>query len=200
MRKKIILVIVILAAVVGVIYFNLNYVILETQHGSKFVVRVDIERILLEDYFDGERDYYVRCTPSLKRLTKLEKLELVADENMDLNYLSEMNKLDELKILYSDEYCVRLETLPDLPNLKTLLLCDLKFKGYETHFTLSDDVEYNFDSIETLEILGNQYFDIDCLRHFKNLKTLNVDTPNLNLTDEQIEELREKGINVEFSW
>lgn len=199
MRKKIILGIVILAAIVGVVYFNINYAIVEEYYGYHFAVRVDAARIFWKD--NSEWDESVRCTPSLKRLTKLEKLRLVADEDMDLNYLSEMKDLNELTIFYYDSYneCnVRFETLPDLPNLKTLYLFDLKIKGYYTNFTLPDNVEYNFDSIETLWIDGNQYFDIDCLKHFKNLKKLNIGTHNLKLTDEQIEELQEKGIDVEI--
>ncbi|MDE5991951.1 MAG: hypothetical protein K2G87_02760 [Oscillospiraceae bacterium] len=201
-RKKIILGIVILvilaAASVRAVYFNKNYAVVEKQYGTKFAVHIDTERILREGYNDW--DELVKCTPSLKKLTKLEKLELVAEENMDLNNLSEMKDLNELTIFYVDEYCGRLETLPELPNLKALWLCDLKYVGHQTHFTLPDDVEYNFDSIETLVILGNQYFDIDCLKHFKNLKTLDIDTPNLKLNDEEIAELQEKGINVKFSY
>lgn len=202
MRKKIIfgavIFVVLAAAIVGAIYFNKNYAIVEKQYGTKLSIHIDTERILREN--DDDWDELIKCTPSLKKLTKLEKLWLMADENMDLSYLSEMKDLNELTIFYFDEYCGRLETLPELPNLKTLWLCDLKFVGYQTHFTLPDDVEYNFDSIETLWILGNQYFDIDCLKHFKNLKTLNIDTPNLKLTDEQIAELQEKGINIGFSY
>lgn len=198
MRKKIILGIVILAAIVGAIYFNKNYAIVEDQYETKFAVHIDTERILREN--DDDWDELIKCTPSLKKLTKLEKLWLMAEENMDLSYLSEMKDLNELTIFYFDEYCGRLETLPDLPNLKTLWLFDTQPIGNETNFTLPDDVEYNFDSIETLVIQGNQYFDIDCIKHFKNLKMLDIVTRNLKLTDEQIEELREKGINVEFSW
>lgn len=198
MFKKIILGIVILAAIVGAVYFNKNYAIVENQYETKFAVHIDTERILREN--DDDWDELIKCTPSLKKLTKLEKLWLMAEENMDLSYLSEMKDLNELTIFYFDEYCGRLETLPDLPNLKTLWLFDTQPIGNETNFTLPDDVEYNFDSIETLVIQGNQYFDIDCIKHFKNLKMLDIVTRNLKLTDEQIEELREKGINVEFSW
>ena len=197
MRKKIILGIVILAAIVGAVYFNINYAIVEEYYGTKLIVSIDVTEIKDKKY---NLDESVKCTPSLRKLTKLEKLWLIAEENMDLSYLSEMKDLNELSIFYyMDNECkVKFGTLPDLPNLKKLWLCDLKYVGYQTHFTLPDDVEYNFDSIETLVILGNQYFDIDCLKHFKNLKTLEIDTPNLKLTEEQIEELRKNGINVEF--
>ncbi|MEZ3453910.1 MAG: hypothetical protein K1W17_06020, partial [Oscillospiraceae bacterium] len=97
-----------------------------------------------------------------------------------------------------NECKVKFETLPNLPNLKKLFLMDLKFEGYQTHFTLPDGIEYNFDSIETLVIYGNQYFDIDCLKHFKKLKNLEIATDNLKLTDEQIEELQSRGITVKF--
>ena len=204
MRKKIIFGIVILvvlsAAIVGAVYFNKNYAIVEDQYGT-IVVRTDTARILRENFDDWDK--LMKCTPSLKKLTKLEKLQLMAEENMDLNYLSEMKDLNELTIFYYDSYnecTVKFETLPDLPNLKTLWLFDTKIVGYQTHFTLPDNVEYNFDSIETLWIDGNQYFDIDCLKHFKNLKNLNIGTRNLKLTEEQIEELRKNGINVEFSY
>lgn len=204
MRKKIILgtviFVVLAAAIVGAVYFNMNYAVVEEQYGTKCIVRIDAARILREG---KDWDESVKYTPSLKKLTKLEKLEFLAEDDMDLSYLSEMKNLNELTIFYFDSYneCnVKFETLPDLPDLKKLWLCDLKVKGHQTHFTLPDDVEYNFDSIETLVILGNQYFDIDCLKHFKNLKTLDIDTNNLKLTEEQIEELQEKGIDVKMSY
>lgn len=205
MRKKIILGIVIFvvlaAAIIGVVYFNKNYAVVELTYGDKMAVRTDVTKIMSEYYPDLDED--VKCTPSLKKLTKLEKLRLTAEKDMDLDYLSEMKDLNELTVFYFDNYneCnVKFETLPNLPNLKTLWLCDLKVVGHQTHFTLPDDVKYNFDSIETLVILGNQYFDIDCLKHFKNLKTLVIDTPNLKPTEEQIEELKEKGIDVKMSY
>lgn len=203
MRKKIILGIVILialtAAVGGAVYFDKNYLILERMYGGKFVVRTDTARILLDGHDDW--DEAVKFTPNLKKLAKLEKLDLVADENMDLKYLSEMNDLNELIIFYCDEYneChVRFETLPDLPNLKTLWLVDIKLQEYRTNFTQPDDCEYNFDSIETFEIQGNQIFDFDCLKHFKNLKTFRISKSASEPTEEQIEELQSRGINVEI--
>ena len=204
MRKKIILGIVILivlaAAIVGAVYFNKNYAIVEKYHGTKRIVGIDVARILFKDYDNW--DDTVKCTPSLKKLTKLEKLRLIAEEDMDLNYLSEMKDLNELTIFYYDNYnecTVKFETMPDLPNLKELWLVDFKIKGYNTNFTLPDDVEYNFDSIEKLVIDGNQILDFECLKHFKNLKVLEIGFDKKGLTEEQIEELESRGITVEFN-
>lgn len=203
MHKKIILgtvIFVVLAAViVGAVYFNKNYAIVENEYGTKRIVSIDVTKIPEENL--PKFDDVVKCTPSLKKLTKLESLTLVAEENMDLNYLSEMKNLNELAINYFDNYneCnVRFETLPDLPNLKELWLTDFKMKGFNTNFTLSDDVEYNFDSIETLMIDGNQTVDFECLKHFKNLKLLQLGYTNKDLTEEQIAELHSRGITVEF--
>jgi len=203
MRKKIILGIVILivlaAAFVGAVYFNMNYAILESMYESKFVVCTDTARILRKGKEDW--DETVKYTPSLKRLTKLEKLELIAEEDMDLSYLSEMKNLNELTIIDFDSYNahnVKFETLPDLPNLKTLYLGDYKTKGYKTNFTLPDDDEYNFDSIETLVIDGYQTLDFECLKHFKNLKLIKLGSTKKGLTEEQIEELQSRGITVEI--
>ena len=203
MRKKIILGIVILvvltAAIVGAVYFNKNYVIVESEYGTKRIVGIDVARILFKDYDNW--DDTVKCTPSLKKLTKLESLTLVAEENMDLNNLSEMKDLNVLTIFYFDNYnecTVKFDTLPDLPNLKELWLIDFKFKGYNTNFTLPDDVEYNFDSIEKLVIDGNQILDFECFKHFKNLKLLQIGFDKKGLTEEQFEELESRGITVEF--
>lgn len=202
MRKKIILVTVILlilAAVGGAVYFNKNYVIVEEHYGTKCIVRIDAARILRKGKEDWDKT--VKYTPSLKRLTKLEKLKLIAEEDMYLSYLSEMKNLNELTIIDFDSYNahnVKFETLPDLPNLKTLWLGDYKAKGYKTNFTLPDDVEYNFDSIEMLSIDGYQTVDFECLKHFKNLKLLQLGTTKKGLTEEQIEELQSRGINVEI--
>lgn len=202
MRKKIILGIVIFvvlaAAIIGVVYFNKNYVVVELKYGDKMAVRTDVTKIL---YKNSEWDEDVKCTPSLKKLTKLESLSLIAEEDMNLNYLSEMKDLNTLEIIDFDSYNahnVKFETLPDLPNLKTLYLGDYKAKGHKTNFTLPDDVEYNFDSIEMLSIDGYQTLDFECLKHFKNLKLLHLGTTKKGLTEEQIEELQSRGINVEI--
>lgn len=199
MRKKIILGIVVLAAIVGAVYFNMNYAIVYEDRGTKkCIVSANVTEIIDKKY---DWETFVKCTPSLKKLTKLKSIQLIAEEDMNLKYLSKMKNLNELTILYFDSYneCkVKFETLPNLPNLKKLFLMDLKFEGYQTHFTLPDGIEYNFDSIETLVIYGNQYFDIDCLKHFKKLKNLEIATDNLKLTDEQIEELQSRGITVKF--
>lgn len=201
MRKKIILGIVIFvvlsATIIGAVYFNMNYAIVEDDY-KIIIVRTDAARILRKGIEDW--DETVKCTPSLKRLTKLEKLELLAEKDMDLSYLSEMKNLNELTILDYDSYneCnVKFETLPDLPNLKTLWLGDYKSKGYKTNFTLTGDVEYNFDSIETLVIDGYATLDFECLKHFKNLKCLDIGRNKKGLTEEQIEELQSRGITVE---
>ncbi|MDE7289371.1 MAG: hypothetical protein K2N71_07730 [Oscillospiraceae bacterium] len=203
MRKKIILGIVILAvlaaAIVGTVYFDKNYAIVESEYGTKRIVGIDVTKVSEENL--PKFDDVVRCTPSLKKLTKLESLTLVAEENIDLNNLSEMKNLNELSIIYfnkSNECNVRFETLPDLPNLKELRLTDFNYKGYNTNFTLSDDVEYNFDSIEMFMIDGNQILDFECFKHFKNLKLLQIGFDKKGLTEEQFEELESRGITVEF--
>lgn len=202
MRKKIILGIVIFvilaAAIIGVVYFNMNYAVVEFTHGKKYPISTDVTQIFHNNQNLGT---IAKCTPSLKKLTNLEILGLIAEEDMDLKYLSEMKNLNELSIHYIDgnnECNIKFETLPDLPNLKKLYLVDFRDKENDTNFTLTDDVEYNFDSIETLMIIDNQALDFECLKHFKNLKLLQLGYTNKGLTEEQIEELQSRGITVEI--
>lgn len=201
MRKKIILgtvIFVVLAAIVGAVYFNMNYAVVEFTHGKKYPISTDAVQIFHNNQNVGT---IAKCTPVLKKLTNLESLRLIAEEDMDLKYLSEMKNLNELSIHYIDgnnECKIKFETLPDLPNLKKLYLVDFRYKENSVSFTLPDDVEYNFDSIETLMINGNQTLDFECLKHFKNLKLLQLGYTNKDLTEEQIEELQSRGITVEF--
>lgn len=201
MRKKIILGIVILivlvAEIVGAVYFNMNYAVVEFTHGKKYPISTDAAQIFHNNQNLGT---IAKCTPSLKKLTNLEILGLIAEEDMDLKYLSEMKNLNELSIHYIDgnnECNIKFETLPDLPNLKKLYLVDFN-KENDINFTLTDDVEYNFDSIETLMIIGNQTVDFECLKHFKNLKLLQLGYTDKYLTEEQIAELHSRGITVEL--
>ena len=194
-RKKIILSIVILAAaIVGTVYFNKNYAIVKVEYGAIFV-HTDAARILRIGFEDW--DETVKCTSGLKKLTKLEKLQLRAEENMDLNYLSEMKDLNELTIFYFDGYCGRLDTLPDLPNIKYLrLIGDVEHKNI---FTFSDNIEYNFSNINTLELWLFDEIDINALEHFEKLHNIKIFRPGKEaISEEQIEELQEKGIDVEF--
>lgn len=201
MRKKIILgtvIFVVLAAIVGAVYFNMNYAVVEFTHGKKYPISTDAVQIIHNNQNVGT---IAKCTPVLKKLTNLESLRLIAEEDMDLKYLSEMKNLNELSIHYIDgnnECNIKFETLPDLPNLKKLYLVDFRYKENDINFTLPDDVEYNFDSIETLMINGNQALDFECLKHFKNLKLLQLGYTNKDLTEEQIAELHSRGITVEF--
>lgn len=201
MRKKIILgtvIFVVLAAIVGAVYFNMNYAVVEFTHGKKYPISTDAVHIIHNNQNVGT---IAKCTPVLKKLTNLESLRLIAEEDMDLKYLSEMKNLNELSIHYIDgnnECKIKFETLPDLPNLKKLYLVDFRYKENDINFTLPDDVEYNFDSIETLMINGNQALDFECLKHFKNLKLLQLGYTNKDLTEEQIAELHSRGITVEF--
>ena len=100
MRKKIILGIVIFvilaAAIIGAVYFNMNYAVVERNHGDKMVVRTDVTEIKNKKY---DLETTVKCTPSLKKMTKLEKLWIIAEEDMDLSYLSEMKNLNTLIML-----------------------------------------------------------------------------------------------------
>ncbi|MDE6594936.1 MAG: hypothetical protein K2K44_02870 [Oscillospiraceae bacterium] len=191
MRKKIILGIVILAVIVGAVYFNKNYAIVKVGYGA-IVVHIDAARIGSEDW-----DETVNCTPSLKKLTKLERLQLRAEENMDLNNLSEMKKLNELTIYYFDGYYGRLDTLPDLPNIKYLrLIGDVEHKNI---FTFSDNIKYNFSNINTIELWLFDEIDINALEHFENLHDIKILRSRKDLIlEEQIEELQKKGIDVEF--
>ena len=193
MLKKIILSIVILAAIIGAVYFNKNYAIVE--NGVIVVVRTDAARILRKGYDDW--DETVKCTPSLKKLTKLEKLSLTADKNMDLNYLSEMKNLNELTIFYFDGYYGRLDTLPDLPSIKYLtLIGDVEHKNI---FTFSDNKKYNFSNINTLELWLFDKIDINSLEQFENLNNIKILRSRKDIiSEEQIEELQARGINVEI--
>lgn len=188
MRKKIILGIVILAAIVGAVYFNKNYAVLEGQYGNHFAVRVDTAWILDKN----GNNKIVKCTPNLKKLTKLEKLWLAADENMNLDCLSEMEELYSLEIFYFDGYCGRLETLPELPNLRNVALFDAL--DNEDTFTIFAENKY----VQYLELRYFDYVDFNSLNYFKKLRTLELWNVVNGLTEEQIEELQSRGINVEI--
>ncbi|MBD5140762.1 MAG: hypothetical protein HDT25_05030 [Ruminococcus sp.] len=197
MRKKIVLGIVILAAIVGAVYFNKNYAIVEDKYGTKLIVSIDVTEISDENH--DEFSETVKCTPSLRKLTKLEKLWLTADEDMDLKYLSEMKNMNELTIFYHDGYCGRLETLPDLPNVKQLELLGSSNESWNT-FAL-DESEYYLSNIDTLVLQLFDIVDFESLKHFENLHTLKI----LHVRDDakedlikQSEELQEKGIDVEI--
>ncbi|MDE7304158.1 MAG: hypothetical protein K2N60_12660 [Oscillospiraceae bacterium] len=197
MRKKIILGIVILAAIVGAVYFNINYAVVEEHYGTKRIVSIDVTKISEEKY--PEYDACLKYTPSLKKLTKLESLDIVAYENIDLKYLSEMKNLKELVICHLDGYCECLGTLPDLPNLKHLEVHGDPNGNWNT-FVLNED-EYNFSNIDTLTLTIFDSVDLESLEYFENLHTLVIYRPRDDAKEDlikQSEELKEKGIDVEI--
>lgn len=191
MRKKIILGIVILAAVI--LLFN-NFAVVETVVHGKQIAYTNAAKITWK--FNISRDEeMVYFTPKLKKFKKLERLFIAVDDDADYKYLSQMNDLQELTIFYCFSYCGPLETLPELPNLKKLTLTG----GVDgSNFTLSDEYEYNFASIETLEISFFKTIDCDALKHFENLHTLRISALKNDLTEEQVGELQSRGINVEI--
>lgn len=175
MRKKIILGIVIfaiLAAVGGAVYFNNNYAVVYGHAERRRILRTDVKRIT---FTTDERtaDDEVLCTPSLKKFTELERLQIKAYENTNFEYLSEMNNLETLYIWYYDGYCKKLESLPKLPNLKELILIGQESDD-KNIFELSNENEYNFSNIESLEILSFDDVDLNSLKHFNNLKNLYI--------------------------
>lgn len=185
MRKKIILGTVILAAIIaGIFLFNNLAVINSVVFGNR-VVFTNITEINCGRY-DRESKDSVYCTPSLKKLKKLESLIIFTSYDTDFKYLSQMNDLRELYIdymFYVDDYIeyvetngtlpeFYLETLPELPNLKNLTLYGSW--GGELDFALSDENKYNFSSIENLKIYYFTDIDFNSLKHFKNLKTLEL--------------------------
>lgn len=196
MRKKIILGIVILAAIVGgIVYFNMNYAVVDSWFGRKEIANTNVTK-LMHQYHESEWEDWVYCTPSLKKFNGLKSLLLMVNEDTNFEYLSEMNALQELEIFYSHSYCGRLETLPELPNLKRLFLLG-GVKG-ENNFTLSEEYKYNFSSIEILEISFFTTIDCEALKHFENLSTLKIYSLKNDLMEEEIEELQSRGITVEY--
>lgn len=213
MRKKIILgivILIVLAAVGGAVYFNINYAIVcsafyEDDHKYfHYFERKDVT------YFWGrytqpfENDDIVLSTPSLKRFTKIKRLSLSVDEKTNLKYLSKMNELEELELFYFDgcagQLETRLETLPELPKLKKMtmwakqaesLYSILPYRVFEL-----ENENYNFSNIETLSLETFEVVDFDSIKHFKNLKNLYVLEDSL--TNKEIEELQSRGINVEI--
>lgn len=168
MRKKIILGIVILAAIVGAVYFNKNFAVIKTWMHGKHIVNTNVTEIIHGDSDRGDKEW-VYCTPSLKKLKKLESLNMMVNEDTDYKYLSQMSDLQKLDLFYEFSYCGMLENLPELPNLKKLRVSG---GGDGNNFTLSDEYEYNFSSIENLYIGYCTSIDCDALKHFKNLKKL----------------------------
>lgn len=184
MRKKIILgtvILIVLAAVGGAAYFEKNYTEIYTYFGGKHFERTDVTKIM-HKYMDAEWEEQVLCTPNLKKFTKLESLWIDAyNEDINYEYLSEMSNLQELTVMYQGYvfhhetlHEFNFETLPELPNLKKLNL--LGALSGETDFVLSDEYEYNFLSIENLEISYFTDVDFNSLKHFENLKKLRLHT------------------------
>lgn len=165
MRKKIILGIVILAVIV--ILFN-NFAVVNTWACGKHIVNTNVTEIRHGYRGRGDKER-VFCTPSLKKLKKLESLDIMVNEDTDYKYLSQMSELQELNLYYQFSYCGMLENLPELSNLKKLIISG---GGDGNNFTLSDEYEYNFSSIENLRIEYCTSIDCDALKHFKNLKKL----------------------------
>lgn len=197
MRKKIILGIVILAAIVGAVYFNMNYAIVDEDLGTMRIVSVDATKISTENY--AEFNETLKCTPSLKKLTKLESLNIAAYKNTDFKYLSEMKNLKSLVIFHFDGYCDCLDTLPDLPNLKYLEVHGDPNGSWNT-FVLNED-EYNLSNIDTLHLTIFDSIDPKSLEYFENLNNLVIYRPRDDAREDlikQSEELQEKGINVEI--
>lgn len=194
MRTKIIFIVIMTALILAVsaaaevVYFNNNYSEIELRDGTILGVRTDVTSISrLENNI-----IYVKCTPSLKKFKNLEYLSLSADEETNFEYLSEMNKLQCLRINYSDGYCGRLETLPELPNLNELVLIGNK----ENIFKLSAEEKYNIDGVNALFFWDFKSVDYDSLKYFKNLRHIELNFLQNYLTNEEIDELTEKGIRV----
>lgn len=107
MRKKIILGIVVLAAIVGAVYFNMNYAVVEEYcheyDSHKHIVRTDTEKI----------DKLVTCTPSLKKYTNLKSLSVVANSETNFEYLSQMNNLEKISIFILTDTAEALKTCPN---------------------------------------------------------------------------------------
>lgn len=191
MRKKIILGIIILAAIVGAVYFNMNYAVIEEYcheyDSHKHIVRTDTEKI----------DKLITCTPSLKKYTNLKSLSVVANSETNFEYLSQMNSLEKISIFYFDGYCGSLKNLPELPNLRELTVFG-SLKTYDT-FTISAENKHIFSNIENLDLRVFHDIDFSSLNYFENLHTLYMLNINNDLTEEQIKELQEKGIDVKIS-
>ena len=171
-----------------VVYFNNNYAEIELLDGTILGVRTDVNSI---SHWENNR-IYVKCTPSLKKFKNLEDLSMSADEKTNFEYLSEMNKLQCLCINYSDGYFGRLETLPELPNLNELTLIG----NQENIFKLSAEEKYNIDGINTIFFWNFKSVDYDSLKYFKNLRWIELNFLQNYLTNEEIDELTEKGIRV----
>lgn len=197
MRKKIIFGIAILAAIVGAVYFNMNYTIVDEYYRTMRIVSIDDTKISEKSY--PEFDETLKYTPSLKKLTKLESLNIVAYEDIDFKYLSEMKNLKSLVIFHFDGYCDCLDTLPDLPNLKYLEVHGDPNGSWNT-FVLNED-EYNLSNIDTLHLTIFDSIDPKSLEYFENLNNLVIYRPRDDAREDlikQSEELKAKGINVEI--
>ena len=190
MLKKIILGIVILAAIVGAVYFNKKYAVVE-----QYLDEYQIYRLIVRTD-TAEMDILVKCSPGLKKCTNLKRLSVAVDKETNLEYLSEMNNLEEIWLFYFGGYCEKLETLPELPNLKNMMIATNFDREYT--FAISDENKYNFSNIEFLELRYFYDIDFNSLNYFENLHTLTLWCIVSDLTEEQIEKLQSKGINVEI--
>lgn len=188
MLKKIILGTVILAAIIGAVYFNMNYAVIKGinpfMYGRR-IVNTNVTEIIRGD--SDRLDKWVYCTPSLKKLKKLESLDMMVNKDTNYKYLSQMSDLQELNLFYESSYCGMLENLPELQNLKKLAISG---GGDGNNFTLSDEYEYNFSGIEDLNIEYCTSIDCGALKHFKNLKKLYLQAVYLLADTECFSELQ----------
>lgn len=204
MRKKIIFGTVIFgflaAVIIGVVYFNKNYIIVKEYSGNGAykprIIRTDATSISKKSDENIEIHLAVKCTPNLKKCKNLKRINVIVYDGANLECLSEMNDLEIIMIGYENGYCGKLETLPELPNLKELILSSGIWN--ERNFKLSSGNEYNFSSIETLKIYYFTSIDCDALKYFENLHTLKISKLKGDLTNEEIWKLESRGINVEI--
>ena len=82
--------------------------------------------------------------------------------------------------------------MPELPNLRNVALFDAL--DNEDTFTIFAENKY----VQYLELRYFDYVDFNSLNYFKKLRTLELWNVVNGLTEEQIEELQSRGINVEI--
>ena len=169
----------IILAGAAIIYLNAHYAVIETEYG-KSLVNTNTTKIPLVK--GSDYDVGIKASPGMKKLTKLEELRITAyDENVNLEYLSEMNNLQKLTLYYFGEYCGHLETLPELPDLKDLTL--ITWMDYDNYFVLSDDEEYHLSGIEELLLMDFDKIDYRSLCKFENLRELKIYSGAMDIND-----------------
>lgn len=144
-------------------------------------------------------------TENMKRLINIKQIKF---KNCEINDITQLHNVRHLEIIHSE--IEGLEELVKLSELKELQLIDMKVDNFEFLKELKQleklvikNVEQfslekiNFElPIEYLSIEKIDKLDLDMISKYKNLKTLSIDRTESENWEEELENLRNRNIEI----